>query len=221
MHEFKDLMKLICYNFDNINFLKISITHSSFDQKSKKNNFERLEFLGDRVLGLIISEYIFKKFKNESEGHLAKRFSYLVCKKTLISIALDIKLQDFILVSNDLSKSSLNSILANSLEAMIGAVFLDSSYPKVKKVVLNLWKHYLSKHIDPPIDPKSKLQEWCLKNKKTLPSYELISKIGPDHEPIFTIKVGISKKIHSSAKGKNKQDAEVKAANKLLKKIND
>ena len=104
MNDFKDLMKLINHNFDNINFLKVSITHSSFDKKSKTNNFERLEFLGDRVLGLIISEFIFKKFKKESEGHLAKRFSYLVCKKTLISIALNIKLQDFILISNDLSK---------------------------------------------------------------------------------------------------------------------
>ena len=219
MNDFSKLMKTIGYRFKNLNLLKIALTHSSFSLDAKKINFERLEFLGDRVLGLIISEEIFRKFGKETEGELAKRFSFLVCKKTLIKIASNVKIDNYILISPDVGTSSLKSITANSLEALIAAIFLDSDFEITRKIVINMWKEFLKKNSLPPTDPKSKLQEWCLKNKKKLPYYELIEKIGPDHEPIFTIKVFISEKIFTSAKGKNKQDAEVEAANKLLEKI--
>jgi len=160
-----------------------------------------------------------RKFDKETEGELAKRFSFLVCKKTLIEIASNVKIDNYILVSSDVGIRSLKSITANSLEALIAAIFLDSDFEVTRKIVINLWKKFLKKDSLPPTDPKSKLQEWCLKNKKKLPCYELLKKIGPDHEPTFTIKVIISDKIFTSAKGKNKQDAEVNAANKLLEKI--
>ena len=219
MNDYSKLMETIGYRFKNLNLLRIALTHSSFSLDAKKVNFERLEFLGDRVLGLIMSEEIFRKFDKETEGELAKRFSFLVCKKTLIEIASNVKIDNYILVSSDLGIRSLKSITANSLEALIAAIFLDSDFEVTRKIVINLWKKFLKKDSLPPTDPKSKLQEWCLKNKKKLPCYELLKKIGPDHEPTFTIKVIISDKIFTSAKGKNKQDAEVNAANKLLEKI--
>ena len=219
MNDYSELMETIGYRFKNLNLLRIALTHSSFSLNAKKINFERLEFLGDRVLGLIMSEEIFRKFDKESEGELAKRFSFFVCKKTLIEIASNIKINNYILVSADIGISSLKSITANSLEALIAAIFIDSDFEITRNIVINLWKDFLKKNSLPPTDPKSKLQEWCLKNKKKLPCYQLIKKIGPDHEPTFTIKVIISDKISTSAKGKNKQDAEINAAHKLLEKI--
>ena len=212
-------MNSIGYNFKNQEILDIALTHSSYNEEAKKINFERLEFLGDRVLGIIISEKIFEKFGSETEGQLAKRFSYLVCKKTLCKVAKDINIHNFIKISSDIKGNSIQSIVANSLEAIIASIFLDSDYKTVKNIVLQLWEKYLLKHKFPPLDPKSKLQDWCLKNKKKLPEYIVTNKVGPDHNPIFTVKVMISSKIFSSAKGKNKQDAEIKAANKLIEKI--
>ena len=221
MNDFSKLMKTIGYRFKNLNLLKIALTHSSFSLDAKKINFERLEFLGDRVLGLIISEEIFRKFGKETEGELAKRFSFLVCKKTLIKIASNVKIDNYILISPDVGTSSLKSITANSLEALIAAIFLDSDFAITRKIVINMWKEFLKKNSLPPTDPKSKLQEWSLKNKKKLPIYEIISKSGPDHSPTFTVKVILDKNYHSLAKGKSKQDAEIKAANNLLKKIRE
>ena len=115
------------------------------------------------------------------------------------------------------------SIPGNTVEAIIGAIYLDSNYLKVKKVLNKILKAnllLLEENTDLK-DPKSKLQEWSLKNKKKLPIYEIISKSGPDHSPIFSVKVILDKNCHSLAKGKSKQDAEIKAANKLLKKIRE
>ena len=212
-------MNSIGYDFKNQGLLDIALTHSSYNEKAKKINFERLEFLGDRVLGIIISEKVFKKFESENEGQLAKRFSYLVCKKTLCEVAKDINIHNFIKISSDIKENSIQSIVANSLEAIIASIFLDSDYKTTKAIVLQLWKKYFLRHKFPPLDPKSKLQDWCLKKKKKLPDYILVKKVGPDHNPTFTVKVMISSKIFSSANGKNKQDAEINAAKKLIEKI--
>ena len=213
------LLKAINYEFKNKELLLTAITHPSFNDSSKKNNYERLEFLGDRVIGLVISEALYLKFYDETEGKLAKRFSYLVCKDTLIEIARKLKLQSYLQISEDIKNH--NSILANSLEAVVAALFLDAGYLKTKKIVLLLWDSFLNKHVDPPNDPKSQLQDWCLKNKNILPSYSVIDKVGPDHEPVFKIRVFISDEFTATARGKNKQNAEIKAAQILLKKLNN
>ena len=161
------LLKEINYEFKNKELLVTAITHPSFNDSSRKNNYERLEFLGDRVIGLIISEALYSKFYDETEGKLAKRFSYLVCKDTLIQIAKNLKLQSCLQISKDIKNH--NSILANSLEAIIAALFLDAGYIKTKKIVLLLWNSFLNKHADPPNDPKSQLQDWSLKKKKFFP----------------------------------------------------
>ena len=150
--------------------MNLSLIHSSYDEKNKILNYERLEFLGDRVLGLIISELLFEKFPLEKEGELSKRFSNLVSKKTLVKISHNINLSDLILTSKSYSQKYriTDSMLADSLEALIGAIFLDSNYKKVKEVVKSLWKEKMNTQIQPPNNPKSQLQEWCLTNKKKL-----------------------------------------------------
>ncbi len=216
MKDLNKLMDCLGYKFKNKKLLVESLTHSSIE---KKVNYERLEFLGDRVLGLIISKEIFKLNPSDSEGSLAKRFSYLVCKKTLVKVANKINLNDYLITSENIKNSPLNSIKANALEAIIAAVFLDSNYKFASKLVIRLWGDYIEQTDLNNDDPKSKLQEWSLKNNNKLPVYETLNKDGPDHDPNFTIKVETEKNFFSIGKGKNKQDAEINAAEKLLKKI--
>ncbi len=217
MNKYSKLINDINYDFKDCELLETSLTHSSFNKN--KNNFEKLEFLGDRILGLIISINLFKNFKKDSEGELAKKHSFLVCKRTLINIASLIKLQRYIRVSDDIKIKSIDSIKANSLEALIAAVFLDSDFETVQTVVENLWKAEL-RNIDlSKYDPKSRLQELCLKKNNKLPEYNFVSKTGPDHEPIFKISVNHSDDLTVVGEGKNKKDAEINAARLLLKKI--
>ena len=217
MNKYSQLFVDIEYNFKDFELLEKSLTHSSFDKN--KENYETLEFLGDRVLGLIISINLYKNFKKDSEGELAKKHSFLVCKNTLINIASMIQLQRYIRVSNDIKMKSIDSIKANSLEALIAAVFLDSDFKTVQNVVQKLWKEEI-KNIDlSKYDPKSRLQELCLKKNNKLPEYNFISKTGPEHEPIFKISVNHSNDLIVIGEGKNKQDDEINAAKLLLKKI--
>ncbi len=217
MKKFSKLLQSLNYKFKNINLLETALTHSSFN--SNKENYEKLEFLGDRVLGLIISVNIFKRYFKDSEGELAKKQSYLVCKATLKKIADMINLQNYLNISNDLSVESINSIKANSLEALIAAIYLDSNFEEAQKVVDKLWKNEIQNIDLSKYDPKSKLQEWCLKRDSKLPKYNFVNKSGPEHDPIFTISVDYEKKLSATGKGKNKQDAEINAAELLLKEI--
>ena len=217
MNKYSKLINDIKYDFKDYELLETSLTHSSFNKNKK--NFEKLEFLGDRILGLIISINLFKNFKKDSEGELAKKHSFLVCKKTLINIASLIQLQRYIRVSDDIKMESIDSIKANSLEALIAAIFLDSDFKTVQTVVENLWKAEI-RNIDlSKYDPKSRLQELCLKKNNKLPEYNFVSKTGPEHQPIFKISVNHSDDITVVGEGKNKQDAEINAARLLLKKI--
>ncbi len=217
MKRYSKLLNDIGYKFKNFEFLKIALTHSSFN--SSEINYEKFEFLGDRVLGLIISESIFKKFNNDSEGELAKKLSFLVCKNTLKKIANVIDLQEYLNISKNLSIKSIDSIKANSLEALIAAIFLDSNFATIRRVVNKLWKDEINNIDLSKYDPKSRLQEWCLKKDNKLPKYNFIDKKGPEHSPIFTISVKHDDKLHAIGKGKNKQDAEINAAKLLLEKI--
>ena len=143
----------------------------------------------------------------------------MVCKSTLKKIANEIELEKY--VKHSKKVDSLESIKANALEALIGAIYLDSNLEKTTTVILSLWKNYFDNINLSSFDPKSSLQEWCLKYKKKLPEYKLIEKIGPDHQPTFKIKVFIDNHTYSSANGNSKQDAEINAAEKLLKKISE
>ena len=209
-------MNQLGYEFKDQLLLRTSLTHPSF---SKKDNYERLEFLGDRVLGLIISNEIFHSFPEDTEGNLAKKISFLVCKNTLIKIADKLNLDKYFYVSKTIKKSSFDSIKANSLEALIAAIYLDSNFSITYRIVKKLWNNYIKEINLDYHDPKSKLQEWSLKTNNILPVYEVKKKEGPDHNPIFTVNLKLNGRICSIGVGKNKQDAEVMAAEKALKEI--
>ena len=183
------LQDAISYQFTEDKFLTRALTHKSYD---KTNNNEQLEFLGDRILGLIIAEKLFSDNKNSNEGLLDKKFSKLVNKLTCAEIAKEISLGDYILLGSTEKASEGNkktSILADTCEAILGAIYLDSSFTQVRKVILALWQIKFDNIAEDIIDAKSKLQEWTLKKYKTLPKYKTIGKTGPDHNPEFKIQV--------------------------------
>ena len=216
------LEKKIGYSFRDKSILTKSLTHPSFDN-NKFSNMERLEFLGDRVLGLVISEAIFLKFNSFNEGSLSRYHNYFVQRSTCVLVAKKINLNDFIIFGkSEFSKDGLkDSILSNILEALIGAVFVDSSYETTQKIVLNLWNDLINDELldQNILNPKSELQEITLALKKDLQDYKTVSVDGKDHNPEFTVSLSITGYESIQAKGKTKQDAEKNAATKMLKLI--
>ena len=220
----KDINKIedsLKYNFKNRQLLESAITHTSILNKKDDYTYERLEFLGDRVLGLSIANLIYKKFLNESEGELARRIAVLVSGKMLAKIAININLQNYIRVSDNFNFSNGQnySILSDTMEAIIGAIFLDSNYNEVKNVIQLLWKEYILADEMPPKDSKSALQELAMQLKYEMPLYSNYEKEGPDHSPKFTVEVSIKGINKIQGLGKSKKSAEANAANKLLKII--
>ena len=220
----KDINKIedsLKYNFKNRQLLESDITHTSILNKKDDYTYERLEFLGDRVLGLSIANLIYKKFLNESEGELARRIAVLVSGKMLAKIAININLQNYIRVSDNFNFSNGQnySILSDTMEAIIGAIFLDSNYNEVKNVIQLLWKEYILADEMPPKDSKSALQELAMQLKYEMPLYSNYEKEGPDHSPKFTVEVSIKGINKIQGLGQSKKSAEADAANKLLKII--
>ena len=218
MNKIEDSLK---YNFKNRQLLESAITHTSILNKKDDYTYERLEFLGDRVLGLSIANLIYKKFLNESEGELARRIAVLVSGKMLAKIAININLQNYIRVTDNFNFSNGQnySILSDTMEAIIGAIFLDSNYNEVKNVIQLLWKEYILADEMPPKDSKSALQELAMQLKYEMPLYSNYEKEGPDHSPKFTVEVSIKGINKIQGLGKSKKSAEADAANKLLKII--
>ena len=213
-----NLEKTINVKFKNLNLLKQSLTHKSFD--TNKNN-EKVEFLGDRVLGLIVSKKLLEIYPDEKEGILDKKFASLVNKTTCLEIAKNINLDKFILTFNPKNKKIKieDKIISDSCEALIGAIFLDKGLSVTEKVVLELWKNHIKKSIITQIDAKTKLQEFSLKKFKKLPSYKLISNTGPRHKPMFKVGVKLPDSKYFISSGKSKKDAEQNAAIECLKNI--
>ena len=206
-----ELEKKIKINFKNKDLLLRSLTHKSFN---KENNYEKLEFLGDRVLGLIISKKLIEIYPNEKEGILDKKFASLVNKKTCLEIARKIELHRYILTFNmkDKKKVIEDKVLADSLEALIGSIYLEKGFNSAEKVILNLWSSHIKDSVITQIDAKTKLQEYSLKKFKKLPLYKLISNTGPRHKPLFKVGVKLIDTKLFVAEGKSKKDAEQNAA---------
>ena len=217
--NYQNLEKKINTKFKNINLLIQSLTHKSFD--SNKNN-EKVEFLGDRVLGLVIAKKLLEIYPDEKEGILDKKFASLVNKKTCLEVAKNINLDKFILTFNPNNKKVKieDKIISDSCEALIGAVYLDKGFNTAEKVILDLWKNHIKKSIITQIDAKTKLQELTLKNFKKLPTYKLISNTGPRHKPLFKVGVKLPNTKYFISTGKSKKDAEQNAAIQCLKYIN-
>ena len=217
----------IGYIFKNKNLLISSLVHPSSLIENKKNkikfvnDFERLEFLGDRVLGLAISTLIYKKFTKNNEGDLSKKLSYLVQKNFLHKISIDLKI-DNILHYNFKKNEKMNiSILADSIESLIGAIYLDGGLVSAKKFINRFWGPYLDINETNMHDFKTKLQEISQKKSKKLPEYNLVKKEGPSHSPLFTVSLKVLnlKKIKSS--GTSIREAEKNAAKKALDLLNE
>jgi len=213
--NFSDLERKIKINFKDKNLLIRSLTHKSFN---KENNYEKLEFLGDRVLGLVISKKLIEIYPEEKEGILDKKFASLVNKKTCVEIAKKIELNKYVLTFNKKNIIE-DKVLADSLEALMGSVYLEKGFNSVEKVVLTLWSDHIKNSIITQIDAKTKLQEFSLKKYKKLPSYKLISNTGPRHKPLFKVGVKLIDTKLYIADGKSKKDAEQNAAILCLKNI--
>ena len=216
--DYIKLEKKIKINFKNKDLLIQSLTHKSFD---KESNNEKVEFLGDRVLGLVIAKKLLEIYPNEKEGILDKKFASLVNKKTCLQIAKEIELDKYILTFNFRNKKNVieDKVLADTCEALIGAIYLDKGFSSVEKIILNLWSKHIKDSVITQIDAKTKLQEYSLKKFKKLPIYKLISNTGPRHKPLFKVAVKLINTKFYTAEGKSKKDAEQNAAINCLKSI--
>ena len=215
----KELENLLKYNFKNIRLLESALIHKSFN--TNKNN-EKLEFLGDRVLGLIIAKILLDKYPDEKEGIIDKKFANLVNKRTCVNIAKKLNLKKFLYLgaSHKNLERSADKIVADCLEAIVGAVYLDGGLKQSEKFILNLWKKFILDSVITLIDSKTKLQEYSLKKYKKLPKYTFFKKTGPQHKPIFKteVEIPLSKKI--IGEGTSKKNAQQNAAAKLIKILN-
>ena len=216
--NYQSLEKKININFKDKNLLIQSLTHKSYNLL--KNN-EKIEFLGDRVLGLIIAKKLLEIYPDEKEGILDKKFASLVNKTTCLEIAKNINLEKYILTLNPNNKKIKieDKIISDCCEALIGALYLDKGLNVTEKIILDLWKNHIKKSVVTQIDAKTKLQELALKNFKKLPIYKLISNTGPRHKPLFKVGVKLPNTKYFIALGKSKKDAEQNAAIECLNNI--
>ena len=209
------LEQRINIKFKDQELLKKSLIHKSHDST---NNNEKLEFLGDRVLGLVLAKTLLKIYPEEKEGVIDKKFANLVNKKTCLLIAKKIELKNYIITGNSykgLSRSE-GKIVGDGLEALLGAIYLDQGITVVERFILNFWDDFLDKSSITKIDAKTQLQEYSLKKYKILPVYKINKQTGPQHSPIFKVEVQIKNSKKYFATGTSKKDAQQNAAQKLL-----
>lgn len=197
-----------------------ALTHKSANQK---NNNEKLEFLGDRVIGLVLSKKLFDLYPKENEGVLDKRFANLVNRRICRDIGWSIGIHNYIIIGNKkkkIDKKKDEKIISDCCEALIGAVYIDQGYNYVKDFILKIWKKNIDESTITILDSKTKLQEYSLKRYKKLPFYRVVSAEGPRHHPIYKISVSIVGSKRFVGEGNSKQQAEQDGASKLLKEIN-
>lgn len=222
----KMLQKTISYTFNNNNILKEALTHSSFanESKTKKIKYnERLEFLGDSILGLVISEYIFLKYKHLPEGELTKVRAMVVCEPSLARQSKEIQLGNYLLLGKGeefTGGRERESILADAFEALIGAIYIDGGIETAKNFILN----YFLESIDLASkgvlfrDYKTHLQELLQSKSSDKIVYNVIKEHGPDHNKIFDVEVSIGDRVIGRGSGKSKKEAEQRAAEEAIKK---
>tara|TARA_B100001971_G_scaffold152602_1_gene141817 strand:+ start:35 stop:700 length:666 start_codon:yes stop_codon:yes gene_type:complete len=202
--------------FKDKKLLSLSLIHKSFDLL---NNNENLEFLGDRVLGLVLSKKIFNLYPRESEGSLDKKFASLVNRKICLKISKMLELEKFLILGSAYKKNLKieDKILGDACEALIGAIYLDSGFKVVENFILKLWDNEIKKTVKIEINPKTKLQEFSLKYFKKLPTYKVLSCKGPQHKPSYKVSVKIHESNFFYGTGNSKKIAEHNAARKIIK----
>ena len=217
--NFDILEKKIKIIFKDKKLLIKSLTHKSYD---KENNNEKIEFLGDRVLGLVMAKKLLEIYPDEKEGILDKKFAALVNKKTCLKVANKLELHKYVLTNKKINRNIVieDKVLADSCEALIGSIYLDKGFAIVEKFILEFWSDHIKNSIITQIDAKTKLQEFSLKKFKKLPVYKIISNTGPRHKPLFKVGVKLTNTKLHIAEGKSKKDAEQNAAILCLKNTN-
>lgn len=220
------LEKTLGISFKDKKWVSQVLTHTSALRTPHATLFERTEFLGDRVLGLVISTHLYQKHKSSHEGFLSKRLASFVCTQTLAAIAQDIALHKVLVLGEseggDAQESYDNiTVLADTLEALIGAIYMDLGLDVARQVILDLWAPYLSGMRQSPLhDAKSALQEKAQEKSTTLPVYKLLSQTGPCHAPCFEVQVD-ALNMQATGSGPSKKQAEQEAARLLLSQLKD
>ena len=217
--EYKEFITSLGLENIDSSLIRQAVTHSSTGDA----DYERLEFLGDRVLGLAIAEALYKRFPHEKEGDLAKRHAALVSGKTLSKIAQDLDLSSLLVLSDNERQSgghNNDNILSDAVEGIIGAVFLSSNYETCQALIMRLFDGYIDVMTAPPQDPKTRLQEWSQGLALGIPVYELVERSGPDHQPQFKVRVSVEGYAPAEAEAGSKRAAEKEAACLFIKTNN-
>lgn len=229
MQEFKKLAKSWGFSFKDINLLKQALVHRSYLNENPDfgiGHNERLEFLGDAVLEIIVTEHLYFKFPDTPEGSLTNWRASLVNSKMLYKVAQELSIEDYLYLSKgeakDKNKKSRQYILANTVEAIIGAIYLDQGIEKSKKFVEKYILSKLQEILDNQsyLDPKSKFQEKAQEKKGVTPHYEILEEKGPDHDKVFKVGLYLEDEMITVGFGSSKQEAQVDAATVGLKKFN-
>ena len=219
-NKYAELETALGCKFRDQDLLVRALTHGSVRQSANKRiDNERLEFLGDRVLGLVVAEHLHKSLPDVREGDLARRFNALVCGDTCAEVGKEIDLGRFLILSSseaDNGGREKETILADAVEAVLGAVFLDRDFDAAKRVVHAIWGERLDEITTTKVDPKSALQEWAQSQSLRLPRYTEISRTGPDHNPCFVAEVSVEGIEPQQGEGSSKRSAQQEAARALL-----
>lgn len=216
-----EFCKIIFYQFSSNDLLEEALTHPSLSKERKSNfNYQRLEFMGDKVLSMVITEFLIKQYPNEKEGELSRRHAVLVSGEVLSKIAKEIKVDEVLQMSSgefNLGGRDNKKNLENALEAIIAAIYLDSGYNEARDFIMKFWQYYLTKDIEPPKDPVSKLQEIVQLQSKELPQYNIEKIGGSDHKPEFCAVVKILYLNQDfKANGSSKKEAQKRVAQLAL-----
>lgn len=220
-HHQKEISRLLNYQFKNNRLLEEALTHSSASKSSKANN-ERLEFLGDRVLGLVIAEELLRLNPHSTEGQIATYYNFLVKKETCALLAKEMGLESLLTLGRSVTRTTArqkDKILGNAIEALIGAIFLDGGFKISRELVLQVWKKQIEIVRDIEAHAKTALQELLQARGQEPPIYKQVSRTGPDHDPSFCVEVSLKSGLSAVGTGPTKRMAETEAAEQILDKI--
>jgi ribonuclease-3 len=195
-----------------------ALTHSS----SRGANYERLEFLGDRVLGIVMARWLYERFPDEPEGKLSQRYNSLVARETCGEIGRNLGLPAIVRLgkqARDDGANSSDNVIGDVVESVIGAIFLESGLDEAEALIRRLWGSLVDEQRRAPKHPKSALQELAASRELPNPTYQVVGRTGAHHNPCFTVKVSIPSLGEAEAQGSSKQDAETEAAKALLNKL--
>ena len=222
--ELTRLARSLDHEFRDLSLLERAVTHRSASGPLQGQDYERLEFLGDRVLGIVVAELLFQRFVTEPEGALARRHAALVRSEALSEVAGEIGLGDYLILAKGEEEAGERrnpALLANACEAVIAALYLDGGLEAARSFILRHWASMAERVSGPPRDNKTALQEWAQARGLTLPHYREAAREGPAHEPVFTIEVSVAGEEPAEGRGKSKRRAEQEAAGVLLRRLGE